>query len=55
MVVNSGPDLNDSSNKNDVSVEFDDDVNDIHGTNLLASSLPITHLQPTNLAFGSIA
>jgi hypothetical protein len=32
MVVNSGPDLNNSSNKNDVSVEFDDDVNDIHGT-----------------------
>jgi hypothetical protein len=55
MVVNVGLDLNDSSlEKNDVSVEFDDDVDDIHGTNLIASSLPITHLQPTNLAFGSI-
>jgi hypothetical protein len=53
MVVNLGLDLGDSSlDKIDVSVEFNDDVN---GTNLVASSLPITHLQPTNLAFGSIA
>jgi hypothetical protein len=36
-------------------VEFDDDVDDIHGKNLVSSSLPITHLQPINLAFGSIA
>jgi hypothetical protein len=51
MFVNLGLDLNDSSlDKNDGSIEFDD----IHGTNLIASSLPITHLQPTNLAFGSI-
>jgi hypothetical protein len=54
MVVNLGLDLNDSSlDKNDVLVEFGDD-DDIHGTNLIANSLPITHLQPTNLAFGSI-
>jgi hypothetical protein len=55
MVVNLGLDLKDSSlDKNDVSVEFDDNVDDIHGTNLIVSSLPTTHLQPTNLAFGSI-
>jgi hypothetical protein len=55
MVVNLGLDLKDSSlDKNDVSIEFDDDVDDIHGTNLIVSSLPITHLQPINLAFGSI-
>jgi hypothetical protein len=53
LVVNLGLDLDDSSlDKNDALVEFDDDVD---GTNLVASSLPITHLQPTNLAFGSIA
>jgi hypothetical protein len=33
---------------------MDDDDDDIHGTNLITSSLHITHLQPTNLAFGSI-
>ncbi len=55
MVVNLGLDLNDSSlDKNDVWVEFDDDVDDIHGTNLIAGSLPIIDLQPTNLAFGTI-
>jgi len=55
MVVSLGLDLNNSTlDKNDVSVEFDDDVDDIHGTNLIVSSLPITHLQPTNLTFGSI-
>jgi hypothetical protein len=55
MVVNLGLDLNNSSlDKNDALVEFDDDVDDIHGTNLVASFLPITHLQPTNLAFESI-
>jgi hypothetical protein len=49
MVINLGLHLDDSSlDKNDALVEFDDDVD---GTNLVASSLPIAHPQPNNLAF----
>ncbi len=34
-------------------VEFDDDIDEIHVTNVVVSALPITHLQHIHLAFGS--
>ncbi len=34
-------------------VEYDDDIDEIHVTNVVVSALPITHLQHFHLAFGS--
>jgi hypothetical protein len=54
MIIDPNLDIYDCTLDEDVAwVEFDDDINEIHVTNIIVSALPITHLQLIHLAFGS--
>ncbi len=53
MIIDPNLDIYDYTLDEDVAwVEFDDDIDEIHVTNVVVSALPITHLQLIHLAFG---
>ncbi len=54
MIIDLNLDIYDYTLDEDVAwIEFDDDIDEIHATNVVVSALPITHLQLIHLAFGS--